>query len=254
MTTVVVDNKRLETKTIGKIDPARPVLIFLHPGLGCIEGWKDFPEKVVEKTGIPAFLYSRYGYGKSEPLKESRAIDYLHREGEAVLPALLESLKIKHPILVGHSDGATISLLFAAKYPSWPKALILEAPHVFVEDITVAGLKEAKEAFEQGGGLKRGLERYHLDAKATFYGWNDIWLKPEFRGWNVENELKTITCPILLIQGEDDQYGTIAQLTAIKAATPHTEILIIPECKHSPHDDQPAQVLASMEKYIMGAL
>jgi pimeloyl-ACP methyl ester carboxylesterase len=250
---VTVDGKRLETVVIGRMDPDAPTLVFLHAGLSSLELWKDFPQQLVDRTGLNALLYSRYGYGRSEPLHEKRPPDYLHHEGQKVLPELLENYGVVHPVLVGHSDGATISLLFAACFPDRPKALILEAAHVFVEELTIAGLMEAKEAYNNGA-LGPRLEPYHVDAEATFRGWNDIWLDPGFRSWNIEDELKTIRCPILVIQGDDDQYGTIAQVQSIARATPRTQTFMIPDCRHSPHNDQPELVLARMTEFLKGVV
>jgi pimeloyl-ACP methyl ester carboxylesterase len=246
---VTIDGKRLEAMVIGKLETDAPTLVFLHAGLSSLELWKEFPQQLVDRTGLNALLYSRYGYGRSEPLHEKRAPDYLHHEGHAVLPQLLEKYGVMHPVLVGHSDGATISLLFAGRFPNRPKALILEAPHVFVEEITISGLKEAKEAYDNGA-LGPRLAPYHVDAEATFRGWNDIWLDPDFRSWNIENDLKTIRCPVLIIQGEDDQYATVAQVESIKNRTPATETFMIPNCRHSPHSDQPELVLARMAEFL----
>ena len=221
----------------------------LHPGLGSIELWQDFPQKLSAATGCSILLYSRYGYGRSEPLAEKRTTKYLHYEGEAALPELLAHFGIARPILFGHSDGASIALLYASKFPTAPLALVLEAPHVFVEDVTIAGIIEAKEAFENGK-LRRALKPYHTDSDSTFRGWNDIWLDPAFRDWNVEAELKTVHCPILVIQGREDQYGTLAQLDAIEKQIPKTELLVISDCRHSPHADQPTMVLERATEFV----
>ena len=248
---VEIDGKRLETVTIGDFLPDVPVLAMLHAGLSCIDGWRSFPEKLVEVTGLSALVYSRYGYGQSDPLRESRNSQYLHHEAEVVLPQVLAKFGITRPVLFGHSDGATIALLYAAKFPDSPIAVIAEAPHVFVEDITIAGLLEAKKAFEEErSALKTGLKKYHIDAVGTFQGWNDIWLNPAFRSWNIVSELDTISCPILLIQGNEDQYGTIAQLEAIKSKAPQAEVLMIRECMHSPHQDQELKVLESSGDFL----
>lgn len=248
---VEIDGKRLETVTIGNFLPDAPVLVMLHAGLSCVDGWKSFPEKLVEVTGLSALVYSRYGYGQSDPLKESRNSHYLQHEAEVVLPQMLARFGITNPILFGHSDGATIALLYAAKFHESTVAVIAEAPHVFVEDITIEGLLEAKRAFdEQRSALKTGLEKYHIDAAGTFRGWNDIWLNPAFRSWNIVSELDTISCPTLLIQGNEDQYGTIAQLEAIKSKAPEAEILMIKECMHSPHQDQEATVLENSGNFL----
>jgi len=221
----------------------------LHAGLGSLELWHNFPQKLCERTGYSILLYSRYGYGKSEALTEKRATNYLHHEGQKVLPELLAHFGIKRPVLFGHSDGATIALLYAAKYPACARALILEAPHVFVEEITIKGIIETREAY-QSGVLAPRLKPHHLDADATFWGWNDIWLDPAFRSWNIETDLASIQCPVLVIQGEEDQYGTLAQLEAIEKQTPSTELLVLSDCRHSPHSDQSALVLARTAEFL----
>jgi len=240
---------RLEALTIGDVTSSAPTLVFLHAGLGSLDLWKEYPSKLVERTGFGALVYSRYGYGRSDSLSEKRSVNYLHHEGQEVLPEILDAFEISRPILIGHSDGATIALLFAAAFPSRPCAIILEAPHIFVEDITLAGLREAKEAYENGP-LRNALQPHHIDAETTFRGWNDIWLNPEFRDWNIEAELKTIACPVLLIQGEDDQYGTMAQLEGIRRQVPGAELHMIQQCRHSPHQDQPDIVLEHMVRFI----
>src|SRR6266446_306442 len=215
-----------------------PALVFLHEGLGSVAMWKDFPEKVSHATGCPAVVYSRYGYGKSDRLAEARGVDYMHREALDVLPQLLDALSIRNPVLIGHSDGSSIALIHAGAGSRPVRGLVLLAPHVFVEDITVESIAEAKVAFETTG-LPAKLARYHDDVESTFRGWNDIWLHPDFRRWNIEEYLPGVTCPLLLIQGKDDQYGTAAQVTAIaRQVNGPVETLMLPNCAHSPHLDQ----------------
>jgi pimeloyl-ACP methyl ester carboxylesterase len=181
-----------------------PVLVFLHEGLGSVAMWKDFPETVSHATGCPAIVYSRYGYGKSDRLAEARGVDYMHREALEVLPQLLDALSIRNPILIGHSDGASIALIHSGAGSRPVNGLVLLAPHVFVENITVQSIAEAKVAFENTD-LRARLARYHDDAESTFRGWNDIWLHPDFRRWNIEEYLPGVACPVLIIQGDDDQ-------------------------------------------------
>ena len=173
----------------------------------------------------------------------------MHHEGEVVLPELLEKLGISHPILLGHSDGGSIALIFAGTYLEIPEALILEAPHVFVEDLSVASIAQAKDAFE-ATDLRGKLARYHDHVDETFWGWNDIWLDPRFRSWNIESYLPAIRCPILCIQGEQDEYGTMAQVLAIQQRVRGTQILMLPECRHSPHRDQPEATLNRMSEFV----
>ena len=214
---------------------SRPTLVFLHEGLGSVALWKQFPREVSEAANCPALVYSRLGYGKSDRLAAPRAVDYMHREAIDVLPEVLDQLGIEAPILIGHSDGASIALIHAGSGKHSVRGVVAMAPHVFVEDITVRSIAEAKRTF-QSTDLAQRLGRYHDDPEATFRGWNDIWLHPDFRGWNIENFLAIIRCPVLLIQGEDDQYGTVAQVEAIaRQVSGPVEILMLPDCAHSPH-------------------
>jgi pimeloyl-ACP methyl ester carboxylesterase len=246
---VVVDGKRLETLWIGPRQSGRPVIVMLHEGLGSIALWKDFPELLVARTGCCVLLYSRYGHGSSDKLMEKRPVTFMHHEGEVVLPELLDKLAIARPILLGHSDGGSIALIFAGKHPDAVRGLILEAPHVFVEDLSVASITEAKMNY-QSTELPQKLARHHAHVDATFWGWNDIWLDPDFRSWNIEEYLAAIRCPVLCIQGEEDEYGTIAQVEAIKAQVPQTEIVMVPNCRHSPHRDQSEQTLERMVEFV----
>ena len=223
----------------------------LHEGLGSIALWKDFPELVAQRTGCGVFVYSRYGHGSSDRLVEKRSVDYLHHEAEIVLPTLLADAGIQRPILFGHSDGASIALIYAGKFPQSPRALILEAPHVFVEDLSVKSIAAAKIAYETTD-LARKLGRYHEHVDATFWGWNDIWLDPHFRGWNIESYLDAIRCPMLVIQGEDDEYGGTCQIAAIQARIPTAQVLLLPRCGHSPHRDQQEATLDRVAEFVGG--
>jgi len=248
---VLVDGKRLETLWIEQADKDRSTIVILHEGLGSVALWKDFPQLLASRTGCGVLVYSRYGLGKSDRLLEKRRVKFMHHEGEVVLPELLDKLNIAKPILLGHSDGGSIVIIFAGKYPDRPRALILEAPHVFVEDLSVASIAQAKVAYLTTD-LPRKLGRYHQHVDATFWGWNDIWLDPKFRSWNIEEYLPAISCPVLCIQGEDDEYGTIAQVRAIQARVPATEVVMMPNCKHSPHRDQPEATLEKMVEFVAG--
>ncbi len=224
-------------------------LVFLHEGLGSISHWKDFPARVAEATGAAVTVYSRYGCGNSELLTEPRAVSYMHDEGLRSVPDLLAQLHIENPILVGHSDGASIALIYAGAHDR-VRSLVLLAPHVFVEELSVASIAQAKESFESTN-LAEKLGQHHRDAARTFWGWNDIWLHPDFRNWNIEEYLPRITCPILAIQGVEDQYGTMAQVQAIarQAAGP-VEILALDECGHSPQRDQTDAVVAAIAGFV----
>jgi pimeloyl-ACP methyl ester carboxylesterase len=248
---ITVHGRKLEVLRVPSGKPQSPELVFLHEGLGSISHWKDFPALVAASTGYPVTVYSRYGSGNSDPLTEPHPVTYMHDEALQALPDLLSQLCIENPILIGHSDGGSIALIYAgsaARNP--PRALILLAPHVFVEDLSVASIAEAKRKFETTN-LPEKLARHHRDAARTFWGWNNIWLHPDFRRWNIEEYLLRITCPILAIQGRDDQYGTMAQVATIssQAAGP-VEILALPDCRHSAHRDQPEAVLDAITNFV----
>ena len=243
---VVVQGHKLEVQ---RIPGSARTLVFLHEGLGSVAMWRDFPGKVAQATGCAAVVYSRYGYGQSEALKAPHGVDYMHREALESLPELLAKLEVRDPVLVGHSDGGSISLIHAAAHRG-VAGVVAMAPHVFVEDLSVASIAEAKTAF-QTTDLPQKLARYHADAAKTFQGWNDIWLHPGFRAWNIEDCLPKISCPVLAIQGFDDEYGTMAQLDAIAGQTGGPiELLRLADCRHSPHRDQPEVVIEAMSRFV----
>ena len=229
-----------------------PTLVFLHEGLGSIPQWRDFPARVAEATGRRALVYNRYGYGQSDVLAEPRVgVRFMHDEALAALPEVLAELRVEAPVLIGHSDGASIALIYAgAAHPL--RGLVVMAPHVFVEPICVRSIEAARQNFETTD-LPQRLARYHRDPRRTFYLWNDVWLDPEFLRWNIEDSLPRIRVPVLAIQGEDDAYGTMAQLDAIRrqVAGP-CELLELPRCGHSPHRDQPQAVLEAVTRFIRG--
>lgn len=226
-----------------------PELVFLHEGLGSVSHWKKFPAEVAKATGCPVTVYSRYGSGNSDLLTEPRSVTYMHDEALHALPDLLSQLHIEEPILVGHSDGASIALIYTGVHHH-VRGLVLLAPHVFVEDLSTSSIAEAKTKFETTN-LPEKLARHHRDAARTFWGWNDVWLHPDFRRWNIEEYLPRITCPILVIQGEDDQYGTMAQVRAIqRQSAGHVEVLVLKDCRHSPQRDQPEATLEAMTKFF----
>ena len=229
-----------------------PTLVFLHEGLGSVALWKQFPKEVADAAGCPALVYSRHGYGKSDRLQAPRTVDYMHREALDVLPEVLDCLGIDNPILVGHSDGASIALIHAGSGRRSVQGVIAMAPHVFVEDITVQSIAEAGETF-RSTDLPERLGRYHDDVASTFRGWNDIWLHPDFRRWNIEEYLPDIRCPVLLIQGEDDQYGTAAQVETIaRLVSGPVETLMLPNCAHSPHQAQKDATLEAIAGFAAG--
>jgi pimeloyl-ACP methyl ester carboxylesterase len=227
-------------------------LVFLHEGLGSVSHWRDFPARVAASTGSPVTVYSRYGSGASDVLGERRSVRYMHDEAQATLPALLKQLRIEKPILVGHSDGGSIAIIYAGTHKH-VRGLALLAPHVFVEDLSVQSIEQAKVAFETTK-LPEMLGRHHRDAASTFWGWNNIWLDRAFRAWNIEEYLPRITCPTLVIQGLDDQYGTMAQVEAIKKQSRGpVEVLGLPNCAHSPQRDQPEKVLERITNFVAEA-
>jgi pimeloyl-ACP methyl ester carboxylesterase len=245
---VTVDGKRLETL---RYPPSgrETTIVMLHEGLGSVSMWKDFPERIAEATGSGVLVYSRYRHGGSERLAEKRGVDFMQHEAEVVLPELLERCEIRAPILLGHSDGGSICILYAATAARKPKALVLEAPHVFVEDLSVSSIAKMRATY-QTTDLPKKLARHHDHVDETFWGWNDIWLDPQFRSWNIEEYLDDIACPFFVIQGEDDEYGTLAQVEAIKSRVPGTEALVLQKCGHSPHRDQPEMTLAAITKFV----
>lgn len=233
--------------------PDAPVLVLLHEGLGSLGLWKQFPGLLAQATRCPVLAYSRYGYGKSDRLAAPRAVDYMHREALGVLPEVLAQLGIENPILVGHSDGASIALIHAGAAGLPVRGVVAMAPHVFVEDITVASIADAKVAFDTTD-LPLKLGPYHDDAVSTFRGWNDIWLHPDFRRWNIEDVLGDIRCPVLLIQGKDDQYGTLRQVEAIaRQVSGPVETRVLAECAHSPHVDQKQATLDAIAAFVARA-
>jgi pimeloyl-ACP methyl ester carboxylesterase len=241
---------RLETAWVGaRRGAGTPEVVFLHEGLGSISMWKDFPRAFCEEHGFAGFAFSRYGYGRSTPRPhdERWASDFMARQADEVLPALFAAEGIVRPWLFGHSDGGTIALLHAARHPA--AGVVAVAPHLFVEDVSVASIARTLAAFESGE-LRSGLARHHDDPDSAFRGWYDAWLAPEFRDWNIEREIETITCPVLAVQGEGDEYGTMEQIRAIARRLPHTELLVIPDCGHSPHRDQPEVVGREAGRFI----
>jgi pimeloyl-ACP methyl ester carboxylesterase len=246
---VTAGGHRLEVETIDVGAGARPTIVMLHEGLGSIAMWRDFPSRVAHATQRNVVVYSRYSYGNSAPLTAPHAVDYMHREALVVLPELLTALAIERPILLGHSDGGSIALIHAGGSGRPVSGLALMAPHVFVEDISVLSIAAAKLAWRDTD-LRHRLGRYHADVDGAFRGWNDIWLHPDFRAWNIAEYLPTIACPVLAMQGEDDEYGTMAQIETIAAQAPDVELVRLEDCRHSPHKDQPEAVLAALTHFV----
>ncbi len=228
-----------------------PLLVFLHEGLGSVAMWKDFPKQLCVASNCRGLVYSRPGYGRSTPRAASEIwdVDFMHRQAYEVLPALLKALDVDgttQPLwLLGHSDGASIALLYAARFASQVAGLIVLAPHTMVEDITVASIEQAREAY-LNTDLSTRLAKYHDDPDSAFWGWNQIWLNPSFRAWSIETEIKSIHCPLLAVQGLADEYGSLKQIEGIAAALPQTELLQLSACGHSPQRDQPERLIAAV--------
>ncbi len=240
----------LEYEWIGAPAPGEPTLVFLHEGLGSILQWRDFPQQLAQATGCRALVYSRYGYGQSDVLAAPRVgVDFMHREALEALPELLGKLGVEHPLLVGHSDGASIALIHAGSGHA-VRALALMAPHVLVEPICVESIRKARAAFG-ATDLAQRLGKYHRDPRKTFHLWADVWLDPEFLKWNIEACLPGISCPVLAIQGEDDEYGTMAQLEAIqRGVRGRCELVKLAACGHAPFRDQPRATLDALTRFI----
>ncbi|CDM25401.1 benzoate degradation ring-cleavage hydrolase [Castellaniella defragrans 65Phen] len=243
----------IEYRIIPAARPDAEWLVFLHEGLGSLSMWKDWPERLCAAVQCRGLVYSRAGYGASTPRApgERWPVEFMHRQADEALPALLDALGLgaEKPILFGHSDGASIALLHAALHPGRVRAVAVAAPHIFVEDVTLASIERARAAYLHTD-LPHRLGRYHQDPDSAFWGWNDVWLDPAFRDWNIEPALADIRCPVLAIQGRDDEYGTLKQIYGIRRKLPQTELCIIEQCGHSPHKDQPAAVLEAMAAFV----
>lgn len=250
----------LEYEWIEQQRSAAPLLVFLHEGLGSVAMWRDWPRQLCDAGGYRGLIYSRPGYGQSTPRPhdEKWPVEYMHAQAREVLPAFLQAVSVdtssEPPWLIGHSDGASIALIHATAFPERVAGLVVLAPHMFVEDVSVASIEHARETYvttdTQGANLRVKLARYHDDPDSAFWGWNDIWLDPAFRAWNIESLLPAISQPVLAIQGEDDEYGTMAQLDSIAKHVPHAHLLKLAKCRHSPQRDQPQRVTEAAIEFI----
>ncbi len=242
--------KSLEWASWGLPETGKPVIVLLHEGLGCVALWRDFPARLARATGCAVVAYSRQGYGQSDPADLPRPVDYMTQEAMDVLPDVLNALGADSVILMGHSDGATIAAEYAGRVADHRvRGLVLMAPHVFTEPMGLAEIARARMMFDDTD-LKDRMARYHRDAQATFTGWNDAWLNPEFAAWNVADVIDYIRIPALVIQGQQDQYGTRAQVDEIadRSYAP-VEVLMLDDCRHSPHLDQPDAVLDAVSGF-----
>lgn len=243
------DGRRIEYRFVEPVGGNGIDLVMLHEGLGSVSLWRDFPEQLAQATGCRILVYSRHGYGGSSALEAPRRVDYMHEEARIWLPAILTRLAIRRPVLFGHSDGASIALIYAAGAKHEVAGIIALAPHVKVEDLSLQSIAAAKIAYLETD-LRAKLSRHHADVDAVFWGWNRIWLDPDFRAWNIEGLLESIHCPILAIQGRDDEYGTMEQIASIARSVPNNQVLSLSDCRHSPHRDQPQAVLAAARDFI----
>ena len=242
----------IEYAMVGVDDARAPCMVFLHEGLGSVALWRDFPQRLCEELGLRGFVYSRPGYGGSTPRPPELLWDpdFMHRQAELVLPRVLQTAGITGtPWLFGHSDGASIALLHAARFPQSVTGVVALAPHVFVEDLTVRNIEAAREAYVSGD-LKPRLARYHADVDSAFWGWNRIWLDARFRDWNIEADIAGAQCPVLVVQGLDDEYGTLEQLRKIERALPQARCVELADCGHSPHRDQPEAVIDAVRGFV----
>ena len=247
---LVVNGLRLEYRDFPAAHAGQPTLLLLHEGLGCVAMWRDFPAKLAAATGSRVVVWSRAGYGGSQPYAEPRTPRYLHREAEEALPAFLAALQIERPILIGHSDGGSIALIFAGAFPEVPLGIAVMAPHLFVEAVTLAGIRDARTAWETTDLAKKLTRRHHEQTPRVFREWNDTWLSPAFRDWNIEAYLPKIRCPVLAMQGEDDEYATMRQIDTIAKQVPGTQLCKIAECGHTLQRDQEEVVLTALAAFV----
>ena len=251
---IAVDGRpvRIEYGWVGSDSAAAPPLVFLHEGLGSLAMWKDFPARLCAAAGVRGLVWSRLGYGRSTPRAPSErwGVDFMHRQAESVLPALLDALGVVAPYaLFGHSDGGSIALIHAALFPDRVAAAVVVAPHIRTEPFGLAAIREARAAYLHGD-LAQRLGRYHADVDSAFRGWNDIWLDPAFESWSIEDLLPRLRCPLLAVQGLGDEYGTLEQIRGIARRAPQAELLELADCGHSPHRDRPEALIAAVTDFI----
>jgi pimeloyl-ACP methyl ester carboxylesterase len=241
---------RLEYRMIGPRPDAAPTIVMLHEGLGCVGLWGDFPDRLAAATGAGVFVYSRAGYGKSSPVALPRPLSFMHEEANEVLPPLLDAIGFRRGLLLGHSDGASIAAIYAGSVQDHRvRGLILIAPHFFTEDSGLVEIARAKEVYETTD-LRGKLARWHGDVDNAFRGWNDAWLDPDFRKWDITTELAYIRVPVLIVQGADDQYGTVKQIEAAeRECYCPVEVALLPGVRHSPHREAPDMLLKTASEF-----
>lgn len=250
---------RLEYQWVGVRDAQAPVMVFLHEGLGSVSMWRNFPDQLCQALGCRGLVYSRPGYGNSTPraADDHWAPDFMHRQADEVLPAFLRAVGVhvqKQPLwLFGHSDGGSIALLYATHHPKALAGAIVVAPHILVEEVSIASIAQARNAYLETD-LRQRLARHHADPDSAFWGWNDIWLDPGFRPWRIDDQLGRITCPLMAVQGVDDAYGTLEQIRGIARKVPQCELLELQACGHSPHKDQPDRLIAAVTHFFQRAV
>ncbi|HEY4298528.1 MAG TPA: alpha/beta hydrolase [Paraburkholderia sp.] len=248
---------RVEYRWANEAAVDAPLAIFLHEGLGSVAMWRDWPQTLCERLGMRGLVYSRPGYGLSTPRAHDIKwpVDFMTAQARDILPALLDALGIdmqerKRMWVIGHSDGGSIALLYAALYPDALAGAVVIAPHLFVEDISVESIAQTKQLYETTD-LRGKLARYHADVDSAFYGWNDIWLDPAFRQWSIADELAAIRQPLLAVQGHDDNYGTMLQIDTIAARVPHAQLVKLDACGHSPHRDAPDKLNDAIAQFVL---
>lgn len=248
--TIAVNGKRLEAVCYGPRPDKAPTIVMLHEGLGCVSLWRDFPQNLARATGLGVFAWSRAGYGQSDPAELPRPLDYMAREAIEFLPGILEAIDFRGGILLGHSDGASIAAIYAGYVEDHRvHGLVLVAPHFFTEPDGLQSIAEAKSAYETGD-LRDKLAQYHKNVDNAFRGWNDAWLDPGFKSWNIADALDYLRIPVLAIQGADDQYGTLAQIREIEdRSSAPVDVVILPDCRHYPHAKQPEATLSAIAEF-----
>jgi pimeloyl-ACP methyl ester carboxylesterase len=246
-----ISSQHLEYRMIGPRPEAAPTLVLLHEGLGCVALWGDFPERLQAATGLGVFVYSRAGYGQSSPVALPRPLSYMHDEARETLPRLLETIGFQRGLLLGHSDGASIATIYAGSHQDHRiGGLVLIAPHFFTEDSGIASIAEAREAYDSGD-LRAWLARWHVDVDNAFKGWNGAWLDPEFRKWDITEYLVYIRVPVLIVQGEDDRYGTVRQIEAAeRECYCPVEVVLLKGARHSPQREAPEATLKAISDFV----